>query len=216
MKRFIFVLLIGMFISSRVFAVTTISEESFSLVLTKEGESKVYFSSSFSSDVSLSSISLISETNTIGEDQNAPTATFYVGYDIYNNLLSIDSKAFKIAMTFSSTMDISNDADWMLKNIELDNGLVFDYTVSLSNSDSLENPFKSGSFQAATRNEKATLAQRQVILYEKEATETLPPVGIHGKHKVQITINPPKNDNGETAFVTGQYVGYVILSVIGE
>ena len=216
MKRFIFVLLIGMFISSRVFAVTmTISEESFSLVLTKEGESKVYFSSSFSSDVSLSSISLISETNTIG-DQGAPTATFYVGYDIYNNLLSIDSKAFKIAMTFSSTMDISNDADWMLKNIELDNGLVFDYTVSLSNSDSLENPFKSGSFQAATRNKKATLAQRQVTLYEKAATDTLAPVGVHGKHKVQITINPPENDNGEDAFVTGQYVGYVILSVIGE
>lgn len=215
MKRFIFVLLIGMFISSRVFAVTTISEESFSLVLTKEGESKVYFSSSFSSDVSLSSISLISETNTIGEDQNAPTATFYVGYDIYNNLLSKNSEAFKIAMTFSSTMDISNDADWMLKNIELDNGLVFDYKVSDSDSDSLEPPFKSCSFQAA-RNEKAALDRRQVILYEKEATETLPPVGIHGKHKVQITINPPKNDNGETAFVTGQYVGYVILSVIGE
>ena len=70
--------------------------------------------------------------------------------------------------------------------------------------------------QAAARNEKAALAQRQVTLYEKAATDTLAPVGVHGKHKVQITINPPENDNGKEAFVTGQYVGYVILSVIGE
>ena len=196
---------------------------SFDLVINKEGTSRLYFSLSASGEEGENNIKPFVEDNTQDVSE-----VFYVGYDIYSDVLNLNTDKIQILLTFTASGDPKVDSDFMLQNIEnSDNGIVFDYTVSDTNASS--GGASVGSSNIATikflenerdsRKKLLTIEEvkgRQVVLYKPdEGGFSQSP--IHGFHKVSITINPPTRINEEGSeiegFVTGQYRGYAVLSI---
>ena len=192
---------------------------SFNLVINKEGTTRLYFSLSDSGEEGENSIKPFVEDNI-----TSVSGEFYVGYDIYSDVLDLDTDAVRILLTFTASGNVDESTDFMLQDItDSENGLVFDYTVSekvvSSGTATVEiNNIAKVSFAENIRSKKQPLTYtsqdsispaRQVVL--KDSGEGESP--LHGFHKVSIKINPPVRSDTERGFITGQYRGYVVLSV---
>ena len=192
---------------------------SFNLVINKEGTTRLYFSLSDSGEEGENSIKPFVEDNI-----TSVSGEFYVGYDIYSDVLDLDIDAVRILLTFTASGNVDESTDFMLQDItDSENGLVFDYTVSekvvSSGTATVEiNNIAKVSFAENIRSKKQPLTYtsqdsispaRQVVLKDSGKGES----PLHGFHKVSITIKPPVISDTESGFITGQYRGYVVLSV---
>lgn len=193
---------------------------SFNLVINKEGTTRLYFSLSDSGEEGENSIKPFVEDNI-----KSVSGEFYVGYDIYSDVLDLNTDAVRILLTFTASGNVDESTDFMLQDItDSENGLVFDYTVSETVVSSgtatvgINNNIANVSFADNIRSKKQPLTftsqdsispARQVVLKDSGKGES----PLHGFHKVSITINPPVRSDTESGFITGQYRGYVVLSV---
>ena len=193
----------------------------FYLVFNKEGETDLYFSLTEAGAKGDNSINPIVEDNT-----HSVSTVFYVGYDIYSDVLDLDTDKIKVLLTFSASGDEKLASDYMLQDIgNPDNGLVFDYKVTgttvLNNTASASSDYIAEvEFPEDSRDKKQLLqengqALRQTVLYQPNdgAVAKSP---LHGFHRIEMTINPPvRNVDGNkiSGFITGQYRGYAVLSV---
>ena len=191
---------------------------SFNLVINKEGTTRLYFSLSDSGEEGENSIKPFVEDNI-----TPVSGEFYVGYDIYSDVLDLDTDAVRILLTFTASGNVDESTDFMLQDItDSENGLVFDYTVSetvvssgtatvgINNIANVSFENKRSEKQPLTYTSQDSISPaRQVVL--KDSGEGESP--LHGFHKVSITIKPPVRSDTESGFITGQYRGYVVLSV---
>lgn len=190
----------------------------FNLVINKEGTTRLYFSLSGSGEEGENSIKPFVEDNI-----TPVSGEFYVGYDIYSDVLDLDTDAVRILLTFTASGNVDELTDFMLQDItDSENGLVFDYTVSetvvssgtatvgINNIANVSFENKRSEKQPLTYTSQDSISPaRQVVL--KDSGEGESP--LHGFHKVSITIKPPVRSDTESGFITGQYRGYVVLSV---
>ena len=208
MKRRVLVVLFLSLIALPVFSET--KSLNFDLVLNKEDDTFMQF---FDEPVDFNYLpSPIERIDDLVATNNNPVErTFYVGYEIHNDIFDLDTtdEKFEIYLTFSASGNEENKNDYMLSYQGVSGGgLVFDYRIDSTNY----------TFDTSVRDEMASLSQRQVMLFRRGDNDITP---IKKSHAVTITINPPqveiKNDDGTTttdfAFTAGQYVGYVILSM---
>lgn len=190
----------------------------FDLVLTKEGESRVYFSDNAGNDL-YNRVSLYTSDNT-----KPVSATFYFGYELYPNLVELVTDKLTMTLTFTSDPNKNGESFMLVKKNDENTGLVYDYSVSesgnnIGNTYSFDDVKKitSKTFGSAQRSSAQKLEERKVVVFpNREIKEP-----IIGMHEVEITINPPlissdnptgSSDNTSSeAFTTGQYIGYVIL-----
>ena len=195
---------------------------SFNLVINKEGTTRLYFSLSDSGKEGENSIKPFVEDNT-----DFVSGEFYIGYDIYSDVLNLDIDAVQILLTFTASGDPTEASDFMLQDItNPENGLVFNYTVSgtvVSSGTATvgSNKIANVSFDKEQISGKQPLTStsqdlispaRQVVLKDSGKGES----PLHGFHKVSITINPPvrtADNQSIEGFITGQYRGYAVLSV---
>lgn len=193
----------------------------FNLMLRKVGSTSLNFYSKDGAEIT-------SIDNLISTDNVSPVEDiiFYVDYVVSNDIMNLDGDLFKVLLTFSASGNLNNDSDWMLSHsTEPNTGLVFDYHVykstneeSTSEESTSEEILKEKSFLDEKRNisKKIGLDVRQIELFSRTENDSLP---VTGHHKVSLSINPPlsTDETGNTieAFTSGQYVGYVILSIVG-
>lgn len=173
----------------------------FPLILHKQGKTDLYFS--LTEDGSSRETSI---DNLVSTDNRTPaTATFYACYSISTDIFSKLEESVSISLLFSATGKSDVDGDYMLVHTEdSDIGLVYDYNVSSVGNTSISHKFE----LVDSRDDKATKEVRKVILQDKITGENVQQNSKDGKHKIDITINPPSK-----GFTTGSYVGYVILAV---
>ena len=221
------ILLLLLISSLNLYAVeTTKSSTSLSLLLTKQGNTEFYFSSDSKGESREGTIGL---TSSNGVD--SASAFFYVNYVINSDILSTDTEGINVLLSFATTSGYQNNGDdYMLIQVDAEDGtdpagLVYDYEISenlIKENSNENNKMKTVEFDGDERSNMAPLTSadtaadtRQAVLYTKSGNDTTFP--IEGRHRVDITINSPvrTNESGEnvTAFVTGQYTGYIILSV---
>ena len=192
----------------------------FNLVLTKEGATEMGFYSDEKGTVPITRIG-----NMVSQDGRASaTGTFYVGYSISHDIMDVETDTFRILLTFSSSGNIENGDDWMLVHENGQIGLVFDYTIDNIRIGEGEGTTTSVvTFVPTTRDKKAPLvgvvngngvdmAPRQIEIFNRLETDSIP---VSNVHKVTITVNPPQTteDTNSGGFTTGQYRGYVVLSM---
>lgn len=190
----------------------------FDLVLTKEGESRVYFSDNAGNDL-YNRVSLYTSVNT-----EPVSATFYFGYELYPNLVELVTDKLTMTLTFTSDPSENGKSFMLVKQNDENTGLVYDYSVSesvknIENTYSFDSVGKiaSKTFDDYQRSSAQELSERKVAVFSKREIKD----PIIGMHEVEITINPPSissdnptgsSDNTSSeAFTTGQYIGYVIL-----
>ena len=190
----------------------------FNLVLTKEGATEMGFYSDEKGTVPITRIG-----NMVSQDGSASAmGTFYVGYSISHDIMDVETDTFRILLTFSSSGNIENGDDWMLVHENGQIGLVFDYTIN-NIREGEGTTTSSATFVPTTRDEKAPLAgglngngvdmaPRQIEIFNRLETDSIP---VSNVHEVTITINPPQTteDTNSGGFTTGQYRGYVVLSM---
>ena len=190
----------------------------FNLVLTKEGATEMGFYSDEKGTVPITRIG-----NMVSQDGRASAmGTFYVGYSISHDIMDVETDTFRILLTFSSSGNIENGDDWMLVHENGQIGLVFDYTIN-NIREGEGTTTSSATFVPTTRDEKAPWAgglnendvkrdPRQIEILNRLETNSIPVSNIN---KVTITINPPQTteDTNSGGFTTGQYRGYVVLSM---
>lgn len=214
MKKRILILLLV--VCTFFFSLTADSIE-FNLMLRKVGSTSLNFYSADGAEIT-------SIDNLISTDNVSPVeyVIFYADYVISNDVISLDSDPFKVLLTFSASGNLNNDPDWMLSHsTEPNTGLVFDYQVYESGEDTdVGQILKAISFQEDEKEEKISqpigLSDRQIELFSRTENDPLP---VTGHHKVSLSIYPPlstdEGGNKIEAFTSGQYVGYVILSIVG-
>lgn len=217
MKKRILILLLVLCASF--FSLTAGSIE-FNLMLRKVGSTSLNFFSADGAEIS-SIDNLISTNNVSPED-----VTFYVDYVVSNDIMNFDNDLFKVLLTFSASGNLNNESDWMLSHsTEPNTGLVFDYQVYKSTNEESTNEestseeiLKEKSFldEKEKISQKIGLDVRQIELFSRTENDPLP---VTGHHKVFLSIYPPlstdEKGNEIEAFTSGQYVGYVILSIVG-
>ena len=190
---------------------------SFNLVINKEGTTRLYFSLSDSGEEGENSIKPFVEDNI-----TSVSGEFYVGYDIYSDVLDLDIDAVRILLTFTASGNVDESTDFMLQDItDSENGLVFNYTVSetvvssgtatvgINNIANVSFTDRSKKQPLTSTSQDSISPARQVVLKDSGKGES----PLHGFHKVSITIKPPVISDTESGFITGQYRGYVVLSV---
>ena len=188
----------------------------FNLMLRKVGSTSLNFYSADGAEIT-------SIDNLISTDNVSPVEDiiFYVDYVVSNDIMNLDGDLFKVLLTFSASGNLNNDSDWMLSHsTEPNTGLVFDYHVykSTNEESTSEEILKEKSFldEKGNISKKIGLDVRQIELFSRTENDSLP---VTGHHKVSLSINPPlsTDETGNTieAFTSGQYVGYVILSIVG-
>lgn len=188
----------------------------FNLMLRKVGSTSLNFYSADGAEIS--SIDNLISTNNVSPVEDV---TFYVDYVVSNDIMNFVSDLFKVLLTFSASGNLNNESDWMLSHsTEPNTGLVFDYHVykSTNEESTSEEILKEKSFldEKGNISKKIGLDVRQIELFSRTENDSLP---VTGHHKVSLSINPPlsTDETGNTieAFTSGQYVGYVILSIVG-
>lgn len=193
----------------------------FNLMLRKVGSTSLNFYSKDGAEIT-------SIDNLISTDNVSPVEDiiFYVDYVVSNDIMNFVSDLFKVLLTFSASGNLNNESDWMLSHsTEPNTGLVFDYHVYKSTNEESTNEestseeiLKEKSFldEKGNISKKIGLDVRQIELFSRTENDSLP---VTGHHKVSLSINPPlsTDETGNTieAFTSGQYVGYVILSIVG-
>ena len=208
MKKRILILLLV--VCASFFSLTAGSIE-FNLMLRKVGSTSLNFYSADGAEIT--SIDNLISTNNVSPVEDI---IFYVDYVVSNDIMNLDGDLFKVLLTFSASGNLNNDSDWMLSHsTEPNTGLVFDYHVYKSTNEEI---LKEKSFldEKGNISKKIGLDVRQIELFSRTENDSLP---VTGHHKVSLSINPPlsTDETGNTieAFTSGQYVGYVILSIVG-
>lgn len=183
-------------------------DRNFHLVLHKQGKTELYFSLYPNGG---------SKTENIGglvspDNRTAVGTTFYVGYSIGSDIFSMENDKISITLLFTASGDRDAESDFMLaKNDNPNVGLVFDYTVCDTEKNDIKEEAKK-EFNAEERSKLAEIGERKVVLYDSISDSDVEQSSISGEHQVSLTIYPPGvGDNA--AFTTGQYTGYVLLSV---
>lgn len=177
----------------------------FPLILHKQGRTDLYFS--LTEDGSSRETSI---DNLVSTNNKAPaTATFYACYSISTDIFSKLEDSVSISLLFSATGDRALEYDYMLVHSDKPNiGLVYDYDVS-----DVGNTSISRKFDPEYRDDEAKKEVRKVILQDNITWKNVQQNSKDGKHQIDITINPPGENEADVAFTTGSYVGYVILAV---
>lgn len=178
----------------------------FPLILHKQGRTDLYFS--LTEDGSSRETSIDNLVST--DNRTSATATFYACYSISTDIFSNLNESVSISLLFSATGKSDVKYDYMLVHTDDSNiGLVYDYVVSGVGNTSISHKFE----EPEDRDDKASKEVRKVILQNKITGGNVQQNSKVGKHKIDITINPPSKDKANAVFTTGSYVGYVILAV---
>ena len=183
------------------------SETSFDLVLTKQGESRIYFSDGNGNDL-YDQVELYTADNS-----KAVSATLYFGYDLYPNLVATTDERLKMTLTFSSGPTIT-DEDYMLKHTTLEQGLLYDYTITTKEGNnalyvSEKITFNKRSNVAPLTGSSSDIPSRQVTVFSNKQLNA----STSALYRIDISINPPGETEDNVAFTTGQYTGYIILTL---
>lgn len=177
----------------------------FPLILHKQGRTDLYFSLTEDGSSRETSIDNLVSTN----NQDFATATFYACYSISTDIFSNLEESVSISLLFSATGKSDVEDDYMLVHTDNSNiGLVYDYDVSDGGNTSI-----SRKFAPKYRDDEAKKEVRKVILQDNITGENVQQNSKDGKHQIDIKINPPGEDEANAVFITGSYVGYVILAV---